>query len=362
MHNMAAARHSSYFPLIVALLMPIHHAPSLFASDKRHLWRCIEPSIWSLAADAPQEDPAHAVLRTLWDQPRWLEAYHLYDDRGAKLFEAICELPEYYLTRTENAILEQQAERILTLAPVQCIVELGAGSAKKTIHLLNAQVNLRGGGIFSPIDVSLPGLQASRDFVGHHLPQLDFHGLHARYEDGFSVIDKALPTLFVFLGSTIGNFNPPEFVRFFIQLTHAMGSDDYLLLGADRLKDVAILERAYADARGLTAEFILNVCHNINHLTGSNFDLGKMRYHSWFNPEWAQIEMYAVATAAQEIRFPAFGASFLWKQDHRILVEISRKFEPLRLQEQLSFFDLSPVEHFTDANNWFSLLLLKKKT
>ena len=95
-------------------------------------------------------------MRTLWDQPRWLEAYHLYDDRGSELFEQICELPEYYLTRTEEAILERAAGDIIAAAPVECIVELGAGSAKKTTHLLTAQIQQRKTAIFAPIDVSLP--------------------------------------------------------------------------------------------------------------------------------------------------------------------------------------------------------------
>jgi dimethylhistidine N-methyltransferase len=333
---------------------------SLIAPEKRNHWREVHSLIWSLADHAPREDPARSVMRTLFDQPRWLEAFHLYDDRGSELFERICDLPEYYLTRTENAILESSAGRMISAAPVEAIVELGAGYSKKTIHLLREQVRQRGSGIFVPIDVSLPGLVAARDFTAAHFPQLRFLGLHALYEEGIFSIARDVPSLFVFLGSTIGNFTPPAFVRFFGQLARAMGPNDYLLLGADRIKDTGVLERAYDDSQGITAAFILNVFNNINGLTGGNFDTAKMRYDSWYDPEWAQIEMYAVATAPQEIHFPSFGASFLWPKDERILVEISRKFDPGRLQQQLTFFDLVPVAHFTDASEWFSLLLLKK--
>jgi L-histidine Nalpha-methyltransferase len=340
--------------------MSSNSTAALIAREKQNHWREVQPSIWSLADHAPREDLGRSVMRTLFDQPRWLEAFHLYDDRGSELFERICNLPEYYLTRTENAILENSASQIISAAPVETIVELGAGYSKKTIHLLREQVRQRGSGIFAPIDVSLPGLVAARNFTAANFPELRFLGLRALYEEGFSSIARDVPSLFVFLGSTIGNFTPPAFIRFFSQLTLAMGPNDYLLLGADRIKEATVLQRAYDDSQGITAAFILNVFNNINGLTGGNFDTRKMRYHSWYDPEWAQIEMYAIATTPQEIHFPSFGASFHWARDERILVEISRKFDPGRLQQQLKFFDLAPVEHFTDPNEWFSLLLLKK--
>jgi L-histidine N-alpha-methyltransferase len=334
--------------------------PMVFASEQRSRWHCPEPGIWSLDGVDLEYVPARSILTTLWDQPRWLEAHHLYDQRGSELFEEICQLPEYYLTRTENAILEASAGQIIESAPVECIVELGAGYSKKTMHLLTEQARQRGPSIFAPIDVSISGLLASRDAVRRDFPGLDFQGLHARYEAGFTAIDKKLPTLFVFLGSSIGNFNLTEFPRFFHALSQSMGPDDFLLLGADRVKAVDVLESAYNDSRGVTAEFILNVFRHINWLLKSNFDLTKMRYDSWFNPEWRRIEMYAVAAEDQTIVFPTADTGFCWQKQEKILVEISRKFDPERLQEQLRFFDLKPVSHFTDDHEWFSVLLFKK--
>jgi len=320
----------------------------------------ITPGIWSPAVESRAESPALSIMTTLWDQPRWLEAYHLYDERGSELFERICELPEYYLTRTENSILEHEAARIIAAAPVKAIVELGAGSSKKTTHLLREQVRQRGGGIFAPIDVSIPGLVTSREFVHANFSKLEFHGLHALYEQGLASIDQELPTLFVFLGSTIGNFNHTDFPRFFRRLSRSMGRNDFLLLGADRVKSVEVLEKAYDDSQGLTADFILNVFTNVNRLLNSNFDISKMRYHSRYNPEWQQIEMYAIAQAPQEIEFTSYRSSFRWERGEKILVEISRKFDPLRLQQQLRYFDLLPVAHYTDPKEWFSVLLFKK--
>lgn len=336
--------------------------PTIIAAERRDLWRLAEPSIWALKENHAQDDPALSILRTLLDQPPWLEAYHLYDERGSQLFEQICALPEYYLTRTENSILAGQAERMIGAAPVDCIVELGAGTSEKTLHLLREQVRQRRGGIFAPIDVSLRSLALSRDAVGKRFPQLTFHGLLARYEEGFSSIEKRLPTLFVFLGSSVGNFTPVEFVRFFQHLSASMGSNDFLLLGVDRVKEGNILDQAYNDPQGVTADFILNVFHNINRVSGSNFASEKMRYYSWYNPEWQRVEMYAVAAATQEIRFPSPASSLVWEKGERILVEISRKFEPTRLQQQLQCFGLEPIEHFTDPKEWFSLLLFRKSS
>ena len=109
--------------------------PKIFAAESDGQWETREPGIWARIGEDVAAVPTLSILTTLWDQPRWLEAYHLYDQHGSELFEAICELPEYYLTRTENAILEQHAARLIAAAPVQCIAELGAGYSKKTVHL-----------------------------------------------------------------------------------------------------------------------------------------------------------------------------------------------------------------------------------
>src|SRR3954454_20151941 len=171
---------------------------SIIAPQERSRWNDDQDGIWTPEGATFDSTPTLSILTTLWDQPRWLEAYHLYDARGSELFERICELPEYYLTRTENSILEREAAHIITAAPVRCIVELGAGYSKKTVHLLTEQQRRRGASIFAPIDVSRSGLLASRDAVKKDFPQMEFQGLHARYEEGFTSIDKNVPTLFVF--------------------------------------------------------------------------------------------------------------------------------------------------------------------
>jgi L-histidine Nalpha-methyltransferase len=340
--------------------MENQNQPAIFSPAHKDRWRTVEPCLWTLNSRDGGRDEALSILRTLLDQPRWLAPYHLYDDAGAQLFDRICDLPEYYLTRTESAILNDSAGEIIGSARPECIVELGAGTSRKTLLLLQEQVKRRNGGAFAPIDVSLASLKIARDNVKRNFPQLQFHGLHGKYEDGIAAIEQSLRTLFIFLGSTVGNFDPWQFAAFFRHLSESMGPEDYFLLGVDRVKDPTVLEKAYDDSQGLTAEFILNVFQNVNRILDGNFDRKKMRYHSWYNSEWQQIEMSAVSTEKQEIRFPSYGTSFSWEKEERILVEISRKFHPDRLQEQLRCFHLDPVAHFTDPQKWFSLLLFKK--
>jgi L-histidine Nalpha-methyltransferase len=330
----------------------------IFSAAGAKLWRPAESAIWT-ARPAAASDDALPLLKSLLDQPRWLAPYHLYDDVGSELFERICELPEYYLTRTESAILTHRAAEIIRRARPECIVELGAGTSQKTLLLLSEQAKQRGAGVFAPIDVSLASLRIARDSVAKNFPQLTFHGLHGQYEEGIAAIDKNLPTLFVFLGSTVGNFDHSQFDAFFNHVAKSMGPEDYFLLGADRVKEPRLLEAAYDDSQGVTAEFILNVFKNVNRILGSDFDRKKMRYEARYNVEWRRVEMYAVATEAQEIHIPSRQIAFRWEKDEKLLVEISRKFDPEQLQAQLSCFGLEPVAHYTDEKNWFSLLLFK---
>jgi uncharacterized SAM-dependent methyltransferase len=169
-----------------------------------------------------------------------------------------------------------------------------------------------------------------------------------------------LPTLFVFLGSTIGNFTPPEFGRFFQNLAGSMGREDFFLLGVDRVTAPEVLERAYNDSQGITADFILNAFRNVNGLLGSNFDPHKMHYEAHYHRERQQVEMLAVSASDQEIVFPPFGTSFLWEEGEKILVEISRKFDSDRLQKQLRCFGIETVKEFTDREQRFSLILFKR--
>lgn len=333
-------------------------ADILSARDRAD-WSVSAPSILT-PRQRPSGQLAAGIVRTLFDRPRRLEPCHLYDERGSLLFEEICELPEYYPTRTEAAILEREAGALMSLAPVECIVELGAGFSRKTIHLLKALSRARGRGTFTAVDVSATALMASRSMAEELFPELAFTGLEARFEDAITSITGDIPKLVVFLGSTIGNFTPTDMLHFFTHLCDHMGPDDYLLLGIDRIKEPAIIEPAYDDSRGVTAAFILNAFNNVNRVTGANFRPEKIAYRSGYNQERAQVEMCGIATETHRVDFPRHSASFAWEEGDGILVETSRKFDPDDLQVQLRSFGLDSLGHWTDPNQWFSLLLFRR--
>ena len=332
----------------------------ILSAHDRATWSVSAPAILTPRGRPPAEVAA-GMVRTLFDRPRWLEACHLYDERGSLLFEEICEAPEYYPTRTEAAILERESAELMNLAPVDCIVELGAGFSRKTIHLLKALTRARGRGTFAAVDVSATALMASRRMAEEMFPELAFTGLEARFEDAITSITPDIPKLVVFLGSTIGNFTPTDMLHFFTHLCDHMGPEDYLLLGVDRIKDPAVIEPAYNDSRGVTEAFILNAFSNINRVTGATFAPDKIAFRSFYNRERAQVEMYGVSTETHRVEFPRQSASFTWNKDERILVETSRKFDPEDLQVQLRSFGLQSLGHWTDPNQWFSLLLFRRR-
>ncbi len=331
----------------------------ILSTHERGAWSVKAPTILT-PGERSSDDAAAGMVKTLFDRPRWLEPCHLYDERGSLLFEEICELPEYYPTRTEAAILERESGALMSLAPVECIVELGAGFSKKTIHLLKALTRARGGGTFAPVDVSATALMASKRMAEELFPELAFTGLEARFEDAITSITRDIPKLVVFLGSTIGNFTPTDMLHFFTHLCDHMGPDDYLLLGVDRIKDPEIIERAYDDSRGVTAAFILNAFRNVNRIAGAGFQPDRIVYRSSYNRQRQQVEMYGVSTETHRVEFPRQSASFTWEKDEGIRVETSRKFDPDDLQVQLRCFGLENLGHWTDSNEWFSLLLFRR--
>jgi L-histidine Nalpha-methyltransferase len=302
------------------------------------------------------------VIAGLSQTPKILPVKYFYDDRGSQLFEQICDLPEYYLTRTETAILLESGREIAQQTGACELVELGSGSSTKTRLLLNAYQSFDYTLCYRPIDVSAGILQASAQQLLQDYPTLKIHALVGTYEQALQQLSKAyLPhRLILFLGSTLGNLSPQECDRFFQQLSQVLQPSDYLLLGVDLHKATHQLEAAYNDNQGLTAAFNLNMLNHLNQRFAGNFDLSHFSHHAFYNEAAQQIEMHLRSDIQQTIQLQKLNFSFTLEAGETIRSEISRKFNLQTLQAQMQTHQLNPLKIWTDVNPWFALVLCQK--
>lgn len=305
-------------------------------------------------------DFARSVEKGLFARPRRLECRFLYDARGSELYERITEQPEYYPTRTEAAILAGAAPRIREIAGPSVLVELGSGSSVKTDHLLRAWVASGPRVCYFPVDVSESALRhASRTIAARH-PTIRVAPLNSTYEEAFPHLRRLSPVTVVFLGSTIGNLDEGEAALFFRRLSGNLSEGDFFLLGADLVKEPALLEAAYNDRAGVTAAFTCNLFARMNRELGCTLDLSAIEHVARWRPESRRIEIHARFTRRQTIRAGARGPAFEIAGGEEILVEISRKFVLSELRAELDRYGLHTREVFTDERGWFALLLLEK--
>ena len=303
---------------------------------------------------------ADDVLDGLTRPVKELPPKHFYDARGSELFDQICELPEYYPTRTERGILEARAEEIVERTGAAELVELGSGSATKTRVLLDAMRDAGTLRRYVPVDVSETVVLASAEALVQEYPGLLVHGVVGDFErhlDGLPDPEPGEPRLVAFLGGTIGNFTPGARRRFLRTLAGLLGPDDFLLLGTDLVKDVATLEAAYDDAQGVTAEFNRNVLPVCNRELGADFDLAAFEHVARFDREHEWIEMRLRATTPQSVRIEALGLDVHFAAGEELRTEISTKFTPERLAADYAATGLQLDTWLTDPGEQFALSL-----
>jgi L-histidine Nalpha-methyltransferase len=315
-----------------------------------------------VSATAPTQAEINAgsdVISGLTQNPKSLPPKYFYDDRGSKLFELICQLPEYYLTRTETAILEECAGAIAHLTGACEIVELGSGSSTKTRILLDAYSQLEYPLNYLPIDISPTILESSACQLLADYPSLQIHGLVSTYELALAKIAPSqLPTRMIcFLGSTLGNLNVRECDEFFSQIVGALQPEEYFLLGIDLDKSKDILEPAYDDSQGVTAAFNLNMLRHLNRKYEGNFDLSQFEHLAFYNQEECQIEMHLKSKKAQTVQLRSLDLTVEFAAGETIRSEISRKFNLDNVQEDLAQRGLMPVQVWTDPKQLFGLIL-----
>jgi dimethylhistidine N-methyltransferase len=299
------------------------------------------------------------VIQGLTQNPKSLPPRYFYDDRGSQLFEQICELPEYYPTRTETMILRQYAGEIAQITGSCELVELGSGSSTKTRLLLDAYDALGYPLRYLPIDVSAGILESSARQLLVDYPSLQVHGLVSTYELALQQLTPTqLPTRMIFfLGSTLGNLNPQECDVFFSQITAALEEGEYLLLGVDLQKSKQLLEAAYNDSQGVTAEFNLNVLEHLNRRFQGNFDTQLFEHWAFYNEQLNQIEMHLRSLKAHTVRLEALDLTVNFEADETIMTEISRKFDLRVIQQELQAKGLKLLQVWTDPKQWFGLML-----
>ncbi len=285
---------------------------------------------------------AESLQAGLDARPRRISPRWFYDARGTELFDRICALPEYYVTRTEAAILERCVRE---LPAADTVIEFGGGTGAKTRLVLDA---LRPAA-YVPVDISRAALEAVRPLLAAY-PGLTVNAIQAEYDRAFELIPRG-PSLVLFLGSNIGNFDHAESVRFLSALRGRRA-----LVGFDRVKDAAVLHAAYNDAQGVTAAFNLNVLARANRELGATFDLAQWGHLSFYSERESRIEMHLVSKRPQEVRVDR--RTYAFDAGERIHTENSYKFttEGIASIARESGFRIERA--WADERGWFSVVLL----
>jgi L-histidine N-alpha-methyltransferase len=293
-------------------------------------------------------------------RPREIPSKLFYDERGSALFEQISELPEYYPTRTERALLEQVADRVIAASGACELIEIGSGAATKTRVLLDAMRRAGRLQLYVPFDVAEGTMRRSAEELIADYPGLAVHGIVGDFMAHLGRIPEGERRLVVFLGGTIGNLGPQEVRRFLADLASAMAPGDHFLLGVDLIKDTARLEAAYNDSAGVTAEFNKNVLLAVNRLTRGDFDPETFRHRAPYNRELHRIEMWLHSLVRQVVHLRGIGMEFDLAQGEGILTEISTKYDRPMIEALLEESGLTPLDWYTDPERLFGLSLSRK--
>ncbi len=298
---------------------------------------------------------AEEVLRGLNARPRRLPPKLFYDAAGSRLFDEITETPEYYPTRTERGMLQDFAGEMVRQAGKNLtLIELGAGSASKTQLLIRAILRRQLRAEFYPVDVSSSALQDALKSLNGHFPRLRVSPIVADYTHRLPELSSlAGRKLVLFLGSTIGNFEPEEAKAFLKNVRRSLIPGDTLLIGFDLSKDADVLHAAYNDAAGITARFNKNMLVRINRELGGTFDLEGFEHVAFWNRRKLRIEMHLESVYEQTVWIEDLGRGFHFEQGERIHTENSYKFNMASIERLLRKAGFRLEKSWTDAKGWF---------
>ena len=300
------------------------------------------------------------MRRALTSTPRSLPTKYLYDDRGSELFEQICELPEYYQTRTESKLLSACADQLVAMSGAEELVELGSGAATKTRVLLDAMARAKQLRFYVPFDVS-EGIvrRVARELVKEY-ESLKIHGVVGDFLAHLEHIPEGGRRLVIFLGGTIGNLGREAALSFLSSIQKEMASGDFFLLGVQLETDIHRLEMAYNDAQGVTAQFNKNILHVMQKLVGATLNPETFQHVALYNHVEHRIEMWLRSVKEQKIDVPGINLSFTLHKGEDILTEISTKYDRSRTETLLKQSGFQIVEWFTDPEQLMGLALACK--
>jgi dimethylhistidine N-methyltransferase len=322
----------------------------------------VGPEIEVLELQAETNTFEQDVMQGLATRPRSLPSKYFYDEIGSLLFDKICELEEYYLTRTELAIMHQYAaEMAEALGPEVMLVEYGSGSSIKTRILLNSLVDPIA---YFPVDISLNHLRKSAENLAREFPLIEVLPVCADFTRAFELPRPSrtpsgaapTPIAVYFPGSTIGNFHPRASLKLLRQTRELCGRNGHLILGIDLQKSPAIIEAAYNDAKGVTAKFNLNLLQRINRELGADINVDNFRHRAKYNPQAGRVETDIVSRWRQTIIIGE--ASFDLMADEAIRTEYSYKYTIDGVASMAARAGLKLRRHWTDENSLFAVFHL----
>ncbi len=309
-----------------------------------------------------QKTFAQEIIRSLNQKQKSISPKFFYDIKGSQLFEKICKLPEYYLTRTETKLLEQIGQEIEPFLPKNIrLVELGSGSATKTRLLLDVLTKIQEKTEYFPIDIS-DILQESSEKLLRDFETLSVTGIIDTYEGGLEFLENFddKPNLIAFLGSSFGNFTPELGFTFLEKISSTMKQDDLFFIGIDLVKDKKVLEDAYDDSQGITAKFNLNVLSRINYEMSADFDITKFEHHCKYNSEKQRIEMYLRSLEAQTVQIKKADLSLEFEKNELIHTEHSHKYSVSQIETLMHKAGFKIEKHWQDKSKPYALFLAGK--
>ena len=308
----------------------------------------------------PFSDIAEDMRIGLTSKPKMLNPKYFYDETGSRLFDEITRLPEYYPTRTETKILAKESERLIAEYRPEAIFELGSGSATKTNMILEPMKKM---GLLKGIGL----LDFNAEFLNESSLNFKMSYPNAKITSVVGDFSKELlfdsmehsPTLYLILGSTIGNMNFKESIKFLNRVAEKMHTSDYFLLGTDLIKDENVLYDAYNDSQGVTAKFNKNMLKVINDKLGADFDPKHFVHEAIYNQSKDRIEMYLISNSYQKVFVKDLDLEIEIERGEKICTEISRKYDRQKVTAMLESAGLEIIEWMTDEDSLYALSLSK---